>query len=797
MKVMVVVDENKRRKTLKKLITASILLLAGVCHSSCAEAYTSGTITDTATNLSSGSLFGTSGNYTVKNIDNNTLTVNITGGTISNGNVTIDGNLYLNETGKLAHRTLNNAGTLTINGDFTSIKDLDAAETTGTPGTHRINGNINFNGDFFLSQNVKNIATLNTVTTMYMISGTTNMNGNVHFVTKADGTLSSGLNGLYITGSGTGLNITGNNKNVFLKAINRKADVVSANQSGVVNINTGGTTQIIGTLDVKGEGKINAVLSGTDSFWYGDEINGFKIFGFTLNTGTLNVTLNNGAEWSYFGDNGVGVNHYADGKGITQLTLNGGYVNLFDDYLHLKWQEYGLADEYDDIMSFKHDYVYIGNLKGDGGYFLLDLDSSDKNSSDMIYINDSTDSEAGHQYLQVHPSDNFDAISPDNTLRFATVGPGAADKITFNDTVNVQGKKLWDYKLLIGSEDYDINDPENDVYNAKASSLSDLSQVANSGAKNWFIYDFIKDPTGSMETAVTSGTAVYHVWREHDQLVERMGDLRHDGIDERGAWVRMKGSKMGRDGVFGFGSKYRQYEIGYDNIMKQTDKFTRYGGTSFSYTDIDNSYNQGRGNSEGQAVDFYMTQMGNKGHYLDMVFKVQHFDSDFTAHNRDGSKVKGEFDNTGLSLSAEYGRKKSLGSDGWYVEPQAQLILGYLGGSKFRTSNEIYVHQGGIKSALCRLGFNLGKDIDAKTNIYIKGNWLHEFDGRYKVTMHDYESCDSIKLDQSFNDTWFEYGIGAAIQTGKNNHIYFDVERSVGSDFKKEWKLNTGARWTF
>ena len=27
------------------------------------------------------------------------------------------------------------------------------------------------------------------------------------------------------------------------------------------------------------------------------------------------------------------------------------------------------------------------------------------------------------------------------------------------------------------------------------------------------------------------------------------------------------------------------YELGYDQKMKQTDKYTRYGGVSFSYTD--------------------------------------------------------------------------------------------------------------------------------------------------------------------------------------------------------------------
>ena len=73
----------------------------------------------------------------------------------------------------------------------------------------------------------------------------------------------------------------------------------------------------------------------------------------------------------------------------------------------------------------------------------------------------------------------------------------------------------------------------------------------------------------------------------------------------------------------------------------------------------------------------------------------------------------------------------------------------------------------GIKSALGRLGFNLGKDIDAKTNIYIKGNWLHEFGGSYKATLYDRTGGDHVTIEQSYNDTWFEYGVGAAIQTGK------------------------------
>ncbi len=64
------------------------------------------------------------------------------------------------------------------------------------------------------------------------------------------------------------------------------------------------------------------------------------------------------------------------------------------------------------------------------------------------------------------------------------------------------------------------------------------------------------------------------------------------------------------------------------------------------------------------------------------------------------------------------------------------------------------------------------------------------------LTMAD-SGGNRFKAADDFNDTWFEYGIGAALKTGSNSHIYIDVERSSGSDFKKDWQWNAGARWTF
>ena len=177
------------------------------------------------------------------------------------------------------------------------------------------------------------------------------------------------------------------------------------------------------------------------------------------------------------------------------------------------------------------------------------------------------------------------------------------------------------------------------------------------------------------------------------------------------------------------------------------------------------------------------------------TFKYANMDNDFNVYDTNNNKISGEYKNTGISVSAEYGRKNDL-KNGWYVEPQAQLTLGYFGGDEYETSNGISVDQSGIASVLGRVGFNVGKQIGDSGVIYAKANLLHEFAGDYDIDMYD--SAGNHRAESaSFNDTWFEYGVGAALKTGKNNHLYFDLAKTAGGDFEKEWTWNAGMRWTF
>lgn len=399
----------------------------------------------------------------------------------------------------------------------------------------------------------------------------------------------------------------------------------------------------------------------------------------------------------------------------------------------------------------------VDNLNGNGT-FLMDIDGTAVDQSDKIVVNDTF---TGSQVLSLQETGGRDS---DIEIGQAAVGTVLAS-VNNGDGVftadDHEGSLYW--------ERYELGSQAND----------------NTGYTDWYLkaVDVLNpgnNPTTTVKTAMSAGALAYHTWRADDKLMERMGDLRQRGEEEQGAWVRVKGSKLSHDGKFGFENKYTMYEIGYDQVMKKTDAYTRYGGVSMSYSDGSSSYDSGSGDNKNKAISFYMTQVGEKGHYVDVVAKFNHMDTDFTVYDSNSKKITGDFDNTGVSLSAEYGRKNSLSQNGWYVEPQAQMTVGYLGSSSYM-SNKVQVDQSGISSVVGRLGFNLGRDIDKKTNFYVKANLLHEFSGSYDVAFTD-KFGNRAKLDDDFNDTWFEYGAGVAFQGSKNNYFYLDVERSAGSD---------------
>lgn len=537
--------------------------------------------------------------------------------------------------------------------------------------------------------------------------------------------------------------------------------IASANNSNV-------NVQAIQKLTLKGDSVIDndnsKVIIGNNSSTLQTELEGNII---NKNNGYITAFVNNAG--SSFTGNTTDA-HWQDvttrdagNKGI-HLTLNDASVwNDFDYDSTIQVLDTSKAKV--DMQDDKFKGLFIGTLKGDKSTFNMDIDAStNTNNSDRLYI---AGTHTGNHYITLN---NVNADG--NT-------DGAAGTVLVS-VEDEQGK-------------FFANDKEGSLYWNKYT--LDMQDSATDGyTKDWYLkkVEFIPSkPTTSVDAVDATQRLAFANWVEDDKFMQRMGDLRYETNNEEGVWMRVKSGKYSGDG---FSDRHTMYQLGYDDVVKENEKLKRYQGVAFSYNDGKNSFNRGSGKLKAKSIGFYSTDLHKKGHYLDLGFKIYNADSDFTVFDTEGKKITGAFDNTGISLSAKYGRNKYI-DEHWSIEPQAQLTLGYLGGARYTTSNGIHVSQSDPNSVLGRIGCNFMYDMDENNTVYLKANWLHQFAGNYGVTLTN--GNDSLRIDNHDHDTWFEYGLGFACMTGKNNHLYADVERSTGGSLRKNWQWNAGMFWTF
>lgn len=580
---------------------------------------------------------------------------------------------------------------------------------------------------------------------------------------KADTQIKAADN-ITVSGSSWGAIYNENGANTQLhasKTLNLLSDKWGiVNDNSIVNAQAEKAINIKGTVWTSGGnitvGKDSSILQ---TVIHGDltaKNNGY-ITAFVSNAGSSFTGNTNDAHWQDVNTRDAG------NKGI-HLTLNDGSVwNDFDYDSTIQVLDTSKAKV--DMQDDKFKRLSIGTLKGDKSTFNMDIDAgTNTNNSDRLYI---AGTHTGNHYITLN---NVNADG--NT-------DGAAGTVL----VSVKDEQ----------GNFFANDKEGSLYWNKYT--LDMQDSATDGyTKDWYLkkVEFIPSkPTTSVDAVDATQRLAFANWVEDDKFMQRMGDLHYETNNEEGVWMRVKGGKYSGDG---FSNRHTMYQLGYDDVVKENEKLKRYQGVAFSYNDGKNSFNRGSGKLKAKSIAFYSTDLRKKGHYLDLGFKIYNADSDFTVFDTEGKKITGAFDNTGISLSAKYGRKKYI-DEHWSIEPQAQLTLGYLDGARYTTSNGIHVSQSDPNSVLGRIGCNFMYDMDENNTVYLKANWLHQFAGNYGVTLTN--GNDSLRIDNHDHDTWFEYGFGFACMIGKNKHLYADVERSTGGSLRKDWQWNAGMFWTF
>lgn len=652
-------------------------------------------------------------------------------------------------------------------------------------------------------------------------------------------------NALYVTNNGE-FKVDAGNNNVYIIAVDgfeKRSAAITVNSGGKVDI-AGSNVQIIGNIDFLNDstnrGTAKITLNSNNSYWYGNEAqlvdeNSFNEFmnsltedqkealekaegvlGKKLNYeylknnihgGNLELTLDDGAEWVYDSNGGVSMNVspgnripipglidipvmvQSEVSRISAITLNGGVVNLQDDDIKAKY-----ADYIGDLSEYKeHHKVTIGELKGSGGIFKLDLDwdtnkgqyglgqKNETENSDYIYI-EKVDNTTKTKPVQIVDFDASKAhlenmeINKDK-LYFANVKNGTTSFITANSVYSNAGN-VFDYTYGTGSEDDD-----------------------NDGSEDWYIAVSGKSAESNPNFSAAKGAmyAGYALGTELDTLNKRMGEACYLEEDD-GVWVRYRHSKTGWDDTYETNGD--MFQLGFDNEVTEKDG-RHYRGVAIDYTDADTNIMgiSGDGEHERYAVSLYDTWLGEKGHYRDLVLRGGRINSDYDVSDAFSSgyeDIGGDYHQWFGSISAEWGRKNDMGT-GWYFEPQVQAQLARVGGASYVSDSGVDVDQDGATSLIGRAGFRIGreyvKDNGKHDNFYIKADLLHEFAGDKSFSL----TGNDGRYDKEYDgqETWCDVGIGADISLGKNSYFWADVERTFGADFDNTWQINGGFRWEF
>lgn len=662
--------------------------------------------------------------------------------------------------------------------------------------------------------------------TFHADNGNIYLKGNVEVIMTHDPRVSTetiGANIYYAENDGT-IEIGDEGTTTKSWVIAAKPDLISAKIGGNVKIKST-HNMLVGSVDmVQNPGKLENIpnikagsvtgtFSGEDSYWFGDEQSFNNIskelvdilkksplastIDKIISDEKFSFTFQNGAQWTYLDAFNVDASKFHpllsgplfENKRISKITLlDGGIINLFDEDIEEKWTKIGLWDHLNiEEDTLHHDYVRIGDLKGNNGIFRLDLNSDDRTKSDMIFIEGASEG-GGRHWIEPYSPSLLMSVSADNTLTFALT-TAAANNVTFADKINIYGETLYDYELSIGHERISSED------------LADLGEQIKSYYKDFVNFDandynegtrwFIDRVTVSESAATVgvrnAGWAAYDAIMQMDRRDRRLRETTFvDSNSNDGLWVRMQYGRLGAEDAYK--SDTTTVHVGYERQTSDNNRF----GVSVSYMDGSPDFEnlKGGGDLERYEIAVYDTlTFGN--HYLDFVGRFGHLSSDFSSSRSANSiSTQGEFSTNYFGVSAEYGYTLKSAA-GFFAEPQLQMQATRLEGYNYGLQRDMSVDVEQETALVGRAGLRLGKHFAGERSsgeIYVRGDLLHQFtDGQFGH-IRDLEDVEALHWGDA--GTWTNFGVGGYYQFANKFSMQLDLEKSAGGEQLDAWMVS-------
>ena len=524
--------------------------------------------------------------------------------------------------------------------------------------------------------------------------------------------------------------------------------------------------------------------------------------------GQTDITLSNGGNWD--GNSaGSGKTQVKVGNGST---WTGTSMNSNTDVdLEGKWKQTGNSK--------------VRKLISNNG--VLDKTASESGNTDigklsgrlsLIYAHDKTNPTkvlGGSTFVATADAGSTVDMITDNA-GLDTNSDKAADKNKVSEALNALAGKLQYTGYKNGERNLKGKLQIAEGLTSSSAGLRTEALSFKGDGQGYFDYTPAKDPempdkpskpeieTGDYETSIMSSTrsaltSSILVWRnDMNDMYRRLGDLRIGA--ESGLWARVYGGRISYDAHNAYmKDSYWAAQVGMD---KRLASGWHVGG-AFGYNDGSATYRYGgKGDPKLYTLAAYATRVSEDGQYVDIIAKVGKLSNKFTAYNKYSAPVlrnyvEGKYDTYGYGISAEYGKKIRVGKG--FVTPQAELTWSRLSSDSFDAAapsgESMRVSQSSVNSLVGRLGVVAGVESN-KGNFYAKANLFHEFDGDGHILFTE-PGKTGKRSSFSLKDTWVEIALGGNYYLSPRSMIYADFTKSFGGDYKVDWRINAGIRFSF
>ncbi|MDR0352157.1 MAG: autotransporter outer membrane beta-barrel domain-containing protein, partial [Opitutaceae bacterium] len=208
------------------------------------------------------------------------------------------------------------------------------------------------------------------------------------------------------------------------------------------------------------------------------------------------------------------------------------------------------------------------------------------------------------------------------------------------------------------------------------------------------------------------------------------------------------------------------------------------------------------GESDLLGAGLYAAWLDDTGWFANATLAAARYENSFAATDGSLNRVTGDYDENGIGVTIEAGRRIPLNflGDGWFVEPALQGARARLTRGDYftrRENGEKYFSVHGSAANITRLRATLRA---GRAWAIGAAGWL-EIAARASA-LHERSSGGEITIASAAENRWRpnldgdrgEAGLGLYWRPFATGQFYFDYEYAAGNNYEKPWSLSLGFR---